>query len=841
MTTIPDLDSAGRDSLSPRPLSFKFLSRLLPVFLLLPLLVSTAGCQPKQSADDPPADPHGPTSINISSKVLHSNVKRLGMNLSGQSFYDSGQMLRDLTFRNPGFEGQIWQTILQCKFVNGDSCADNDEWSGWPADFAKGGTFEFFYGAAKGEAGTVAGNSIAASAAHQGVWVNFGRLAVHPQVGDFYIVRMKMPGNAAAGWRITAENGATVTTELHDISPNSPGKQAVRLEASGSQAQFAAVNGDLDSWEGRSFVQLKGTYTLSFRAKTLGGKPGFTAMVTRLSKGHGNITYLDKEARLTPQWQDFKFTFEGREDGSYNGPIAVTLGIRGGSALLDDASLVESAAPDNPTAFRNAVLNRLRELRPGLLRYMDNGTSFGSSIDNLIAPPFARQRAGYSEGPKEQLDIPIGIEEFLVLCQAVKADPWISLPAGMAAESMPHLIEFLSAPPSTPYGAKRAALGQSAPWSSVFSTIHLELGNETWNGGSFAGEGIPEPKAYATLVSSVFALAKTAPYYSASKYDLIMNGWFGVPWWNEQELSVKSYADTIDIAPYTFNLFNDASNTEAIFGPMFAEPEALDSRPTGLVAQQAKVAAKAGVKLAVYEVNLGTTQGKVSQEALDSAIPSVGAGISVAEHMLLMMRDNNVSAEALFCLPEYGNGFSNSDQPNAKQLSKLWGSVIDMGGATDRVRPTFLAEELANTAISDKMLEVTQAGSNPTWDQPESPNAKIKLSGAHQIQSFAFSDGSHASVVLFNLTRNASLPVLFSGSLTPHGKVKVSRLTSTNITDSNEDSEKVKITSGTFDNFDPHAPYPLPPFSMTVLTWDESSAHLAGGIRSHSAQIAAKP
>ncbi len=841
MTSLPESSRVCESPL--RPVASLF-SRILPVLILLPLLASTAGCQPKSAAPTQASNPNGPTSINISSKILRSNVKRLGMNMSGQSFYDSGLMLRDLTFRNPGFEGQIWQTILQCKFVNGDSCADNDEWSGWPVDFAKGGTFEFFYGAAKGEAGIVAGNTVAASAQHQGVWVNFGRLAVHPQVGDFYIVRMKMPGNAPAGWRISAENGATVTTEFHDISPNSPGKQAVRLEASANQAQFAAVTADLDTWEDHSFVQLKGTYTLSFRAKTLSGKNGFSAMVTRLSKRHGNITYLDKEARLTNQWQDFKFTFDGREDGGYNGPIAVTLGIRGGSALLDDASLVESAAPDNPTAFRNAVVDRLRELHPGILRYMDNGTSFGSSIDNLLAVPYARQRAGYSEGPKEQLDIPIGINEFLVLCQAVKADPWISLPAGMTAEGMRHLVEFLSGPASTPYGAKRAALGQSAPWSSVFSSIHLELGNETWNGGSFAGEGIPEPKAYATLVADVFAIAKTAPYYDANKYDLIMDGWFGVPWWNEQELSIRTHADTIDIAPYTFNLFNDASNTEAIFGPMFAEPEALDSRPTGLVAQQAKVAAKGGVKLAVYEVNLGTTQGNVDQRAIDSAIPSVGAGISVAEHMLLMMRDDNVSVQALFCLPEYVNGFSNSDKPNAKELSPLWGSVIDMGGETNRVRPTFLAEALANTAIDDKMLETTQSGSNPTWDQPESPNAKIKLAGAHQIQSFAFTDGTHASVVLFNLTRNASLPVVFSGAVTPHGTVKVGRLTSANITDSNEKYENVKTKNGTLENFDPNAPYSLPPFSMTVLTWDVSGTHFAATTSTraaHPAQLAAKP
>ena len=476
---------------------------------------------------------------------------------------------------------------------------------------------------------------------------------------------------------------------------------------------------------------------------------------------------------------------------------------------------------------------------------MDNGTSFGSSIDNLIAPPYARQRAGYSEGDKEQLNIPIGLHEFLVLCQAIKADPWISMPAGMTQPEMQHLIEYLAGPPSSPYGAKRTALGQASPWSGAFSVIHLELGNETWNAGSFPGEGIAEPKAYATRVGQIFGAARTARYYDSNKFDLIMDGWVEVPWWNEQELSVKNFADTLDVAPYTFNRFNDASNTEAIFGPMFAEPEAYDSRPSGLMAQQVKVAAKAGVKLAVYEVNLSATQGKVSQQALDQTLPSVGAGLAVAEHMLLMLRDNGVTTQALFCLPEYSNGFGTPDDPNAHEQVKLWGTVVDMGGETNRARPTFLAETLINSVIGDRMIATSQSGSDPTWDQPESTNGKIKLQGAHQIQSFAFTNGARTSLLLFNLSRNASLPVTFSGQVAPQGTVQVSRLTSKNITDSNESSQTVDTTHATLESFNAANPYLLPPFSLTVFTWDtynsSFTASRSGSTTNPSHSLAVKP
>jgi hypothetical protein len=795
----------------------------LGLAFLLPFLASAAGCQSHSSPSS--AAGSGPTKITIGSKIVRSDVKRFGMNISGQSYYDSGQMMRDLTFRNPGFEGEIWQTVLECKFVKGDSCADSDEWSWWPEDFAKGGTFEFFYGAAAGQTGTVSGNAVAASAAHQGVWVSFGKLSIHPQVGDFYILRMKHPGNPAAGWATDLKGGATVDAEFHDLSPNSPGKQALRINAS-APGQSASITSGFDTWENKSFVQLKGSYTLNFRAKSIGGIHELTASVTRLSMRYGTLTYFTRAVPLTSSWQDFKFSFKCKENGTFIGPVQVRFAVDSASVLFDDASLVEDGGPDNPTAFRSAMVDRLRELHPGILRYMDNGTSFGSTIDNLIAPAYGRERSGYGEGDKVKEDIPIGLHEFLVLCQTTKAEPWFNLPVGVTPAEMHNLMQYFGGAATTLYGAKRAALGQATPWTQVFPVIHLELGNETWNWGSFPGEGVPNPKAYAARVAAIFKATKADPGYIAaggtSKFDLIMDGWYANPWWNEQQLLNKTYADTIDIAPYIFDSFSDASSPEVIFGPMFAEPEARDSRPDGLVAKSAQIAAKNNIKLAVYEVNLGVLSGSAKQADLDAAIPSVGAGLAVADHMLLMLRDNGIVNQALFCLPEYANTFGSNTNP--KPLMPLWGSVVDMGGQTNRVRPTFLSEELANEAIQKNMLETTQSGSNPTWDQPETANGtlgdmKVILKNAHLIQSFAFSDGTHQSLVLFNLSRTTALPVMLAGTSAPHGKVNVSRLTSAQITDGNENAQKVAITRESLSAFDPAAPYSLPPFSMTVLSW----------------------
>ena len=101
---------------------------------------------------------------------------------------------------------------------------------------------------------------------------------------------------------------------------------------------------------------------------------------------------------LTNQWQDYSYTFNAAEDGTYVGTAALTFSIPGSQVYLDDVALTEPAAADNPTAFRNPVVDTLKTLQPGVLRFMDGGVDFASTTDNMIAVPFARLRAGYGEG-----------------------------------------------------------------------------------------------------------------------------------------------------------------------------------------------------------------------------------------------------------------------------------------------------------------------------------------------------------------------------------------------------------------------------------------------------------
>jgi len=767
---------------------------------------------PLTACQHPSAEPTPSiTTITIGPEVLHTGVKRLGINLGGQSFYDSGQMLRNLTFRNPGFEGETWQSILHCKSVTPTTCTDENQYAVWPAGFLDGAHYEFLSGPAKGSTGTVRASTAAAN--DHGVTVT---LANPPGAGDFILIRLDKPGNAQAGWWTSLNGGASLATEFKDLSPNTPGKQALRVDASGPN-QSVAISSYFDSFEGRSFVHLNGRFTLAFRSKLLTGKTSVSVKIERLDTKHGGNTFFTKVVPLTPEWRDYAFTFDALENSAAVGTVGLTFSFDHTSALLDDVSLTAAPAPDNPTAFRNEVVETLRDLHPGVLRYMDNGTNFGSSLDNLLAPPFARQRSGASTQLTVQDDIPIGLHEFLSLAKAVGAEPWFSMPPGFSPADAANLVEYLSGAPTTRYGAIRTTLGQRQPWTTVFSAIHLELGNEQWNARSFAGSTIADPTAYGQRAAQIFASIRGASGFAPGKFDLILGSWATVPWWTQQEISSSSGFDSVAVAPYLFNDFNDASSTEAIFGPMLSEPESIDSRPDGYMVQQSK-AAKAS-KLAVYEVNLGSMTGSaaVTQSDIDRSIPSMGAGLALADHMLLMLRDLGITTQCLFGLPEYVNNFT---APGPRRMIPLWGAVVDMGGATNLRRPQFVTEQLANEAILPTMLTTHVTGPAPTWNQPLSQNDKIKLDHAQLIQSFAFAEGSRHSLILLNLSRTESIPVTFAGPNKPSTTVEESRVTAANITDSNETTQLVSIHRQHIAAFDPNAPYRLPPFSLTVLRWD---------------------
>jgi alpha-L-arabinofuranosidase len=780
-------------------LSVKRHLRRFKSVILIPLTVASAAVYGQSPA---------PTNIQVSSAVQQPSVTRLGVNLGDQTYWDSGQMLKNLVFRNPGFEALHYRSIMKCSAVTANTCMDDNQYSGQRNNFWQGGTYQIISGNSAGVTGTVAGSVKAVGCYGCGQTIQFDQ-DINAAVGDYFVVSTAFTGDGDAGWWDSTSGGGTITTETTDISPNSPGKQAILLTASASGAS-AGVSQYFDTFNTKTFLQLNGAFQLTFRAKGVGGNNQLNVSLSRIL---ASLTYINKTITLTPNWQDYTLTFSASETGTSLGSVQLSLSAAGANVELDDVVLNQTDSdPTNTTAFRDDVVSTLKQLNPGVIRMMAAGAALGSDLPNQLQGPLARYRGGYSSTYSDEPDEAYGIHEFLQLCQAVNADPWITIPTATTPAEMTYFINYLTGNGSDPASALRIARGQSAPWTTVFNKIHIELGNETWN-GSFKGESISYP-AYPQMANTIFGVARSNAGYVASKFDLVIDGWASVPGYNQGILQTSTKHDSIDIAPYLLYSANDEPQA-TMFGALFAEPELWET--TGEVAQDLQVAAAAPVPTAVnvYETNLGTEVGNITQAELNALTPSVGAGIAHTDHMLQMMRIG-VKYQNTFALQQYNYRRGDSS------MATLWGIVYDMG-PTNRRRPQFLTQALANSVVGGNMIQTTQSGSNPTWNQPLSSDSVV-LNGAHYIQSFAFMNNGVSSVILFNLNQTTALPVTVSGTNAPYGNVTISQITSANITDNNETSNVVQTTTSTQGSFNSSTSLSLPPFSMTVVTGTPSAS-----------------
>jgi hypothetical protein len=364
------------------------------------------------------------TVINVDNTVLRPGVQRFGIGLAQHNYYDSNQMMKELLFRNPGFEGLLYQSVVRLGQGGTASSAIEDQaFTQWPSGFWAGASYEIIWssGNTKGRSGTIT-NSLAPNRANppndpsgsaQGTTYLFADSdAAHvPLDGDYMMLRKTEVGGTGGGaafasWSVSTGGGGMVTSETADLPPGTAGQQCARLDAAVS-GQQAGVTGQFDTLTG--FIRLNGQFRLAFKAKGVGGANRAFITVRR-----GSLTpYLSQTVQLTSEWADYSLPFSVSEDVSTSGTISVGLSATNQSAILiDDVSLRQTdSSATNPTEFRDDVVSTLEGLRPGILRYV-NWQQVGDSLANALSPLFGRKRTGYSVYATSENNMMPGLHEF---------------------------------------------------------------------------------------------------------------------------------------------------------------------------------------------------------------------------------------------------------------------------------------------------------------------------------------------------------------------------------------------------------------------------------------------
>ncbi|MCC6355695.1 MAG: hypothetical protein IT577_17535 [Verrucomicrobiae bacterium] len=762
------------------------------------------------------------TTITITTNVAVPDARRFGINLGQVNYYDSNQLMKELLYRNPGFEGQMWQSIVPVGSATATNAIEDGPYTAWPSGFWDGAGYEFIWGTAKGRTGTVV-RSTAPNRANppndpagstNGTTYLFDGMGPSAARGDYLLLRKRDTsgtngGSAFHGWNVSTNGGATAASELADLPAalNPASRQCARLTAT-APGQWVQLNGSFDTWNGVSFVQLNGTYRLIFSAKGAGGA---NQLLVQLRRG-GGAYWINQTLPLSGAWRSYTNTFTAAEGGTDVGSVNLQFApVNQSSVLLDDVSLRQVGGDaTNTSEFRDPVVATLRQLNPGFIRY-PAWQHLGDSLDNETTPAFARLRSGYSSYATAANGILLGLHEFLGLCETVGADPWFPTPLTYSTHEIANLMEYLGGPTNTTYGARRAALGHPSPWTEAFRRIHIEFGNEAWNPG-YRGAAMANSEAYGNRAGEIFSAAKSSPFYAATRFNFILGEQWVVPWRVRHAHDACPSHDSMAVAGYMASWIDSYATTEELFGSLFAEPEWWN-KPGGLMYQDYTnlLHSSRPVPIAVYEVNINVPSGGItnSQAALTAYTPSLGAGIAVAGHMLMALRELQARDQGLFNLGGY-------EAPAGTNHAYVWGVTRDMG-VTDRKRPGYLACQLANRALPGDLLETSHAGDDPVWSVTN--RNRVTWENAHCLQSHAFANGTNRSAIVFNFHRTTPLAVNFSGPGAPAGHLTWTLLTSTAITDNNESAVHIAPVTQVLSNFTAGGSLVLPPFSMSLLQW----------------------
>jgi hypothetical protein len=756
------------------------------------------------------------TRVTISNTVAAAGIDRPGINLGGLSSYGSQQLLKSLNYVNGGyFSGTYAGATYPCSLGGNNTTTT---WynnithpSGYPANFWVGASFV----AVNAATGTSYGaGQVTASTSNTGsTGITFTLLpalssACNPSQNDVLIVRLTAANTLLAPSQLlNVCPGASWNTS--DTSPSSSNTQRSLQMPSDCPLTFnidatLANRTNTDASLGTqqvNFINLNGSYHATFKAKCL--VEGCSA---NFSLGRvGSTTFIGSTTvspvfNTTPAvgWTTYDYPFTASETGVQGRTVTYSFTCKG-SCLLQDADVIEgSTLPGNTTAFRDAVVYELQKLHPGSIRYMDP-SQWCSDVSDEVATTGNRRWCGASSwlpGSNQAL----GYNDVLQLGDLLGTDVLISVGQLNQPSDWSMLIHWLS---TSGWTAKYAASGHK---------IYLEDGNETWNSGMGATLYYGNGMAYGYTLGPNMAAAKSAEGYDPNIIKLVGNSWvapnqgYGGFGWVHSVLTVakgtpNGLPDFVDVAPYTLNYLgnfdthgSNVAGTGAPFLDEWAEDANLDSvtSPTSnsqsMYLNQQYAKTNFGVGTLVYEVNQSTTAGiAATQSQLDQIGASVGTALAIAEHVLLMQRDAQVSGPIhAFTLAEPYTGYScKGDGCVAGAVMPLWGANLFMAtgpgqtpGSANTDRPLAIALGVINNAIGSNtnLVAVTQSGT-PTFKYPGGQKANgsptiLANPAVPYVNCFAYSNGQgNGTTICFNNNLNLPEFVTLAGPGAPTGNV----------------------------------------------------------------------
>ena len=617
-------------------------------------------------------------------------------------------------------------------------------------------------------------------------------------------------------WEFQGQNKGKGTVSLDDSAFAPEGGSTTSL-----RVQFNAAAAVGQNWYGgqKGWVQLSPNAKYVFRGWAKGDLPSLNIKAGR---------FAAKQITPSAGWTPFEieFTAPGAPLEGQNGrpPAIQRLEFEAGGAgtlWLDNLQVFEKGKTA-PFAVFPEHARRLAELKPSFVRVwpMQTNTAWATSLEGALRPPLAapnrliEQRVEPATG--------LNLHGQLQMCLDAGANPWIIVSTQYTPAEYATLMEFLGGPESTPGGKMRAQSGRVAPWTSAFSKILIEPGNETWNGmfapQNFAGR----PETYGAWAQMIFDGMSASPHFSDEKFDFVLNGWIadtGPRGFGARALANAPSSDYVGFAPYLGGwdvggqLADDA--TQNGFDWLMTHRH-LQEDALALGAKTARELSQNRAKPVapvLYESGPGYSlpgPGKPVDWNEERRGKSLGVALSYAEQLLLnTLRGYGPQLFFHYGEGEYWRSHTHDWRPHA-----TWQAMALLNGALgDALRVETLETPRADLPATTLVREIENRDGTKTRRERKlkaQPNVPL-------VQLYAFQKGGKTHLALLSLRAQGTTPVKIALPMAVNGTAKIQSLVGESAMASNIEAQNVNIVTSQRAVSGRELSLDLPPHTLQVI------------------------
>lgn len=804
------------------------------------IIVTIAAIKPASAAEEQDSV----TTIQITDQVLVENVERLGIHFGGDNYYDSA-ILKQRVADN--FEGGVHRLHV----IGPDAQPEaegifnfgHNERRPVPVEWI-GATAHVLCGPDIWETREIVDVQVKPNPGRnneESLFYVFNEPVTWPADARFKGVLLDKTDLTQGGHPWMEESGEerdgkrVTVLKINDRHCSIENTRVVTGDTPPEVGQYAAF--ELVGTSSRAFYQQRvqfhnaapfgGSWTVKLWAKALNGtEPQMTLAPT--------VAGTRETFQPEGEWKQytFKLVLDEVEAGTDANPLFnLEIAVEGGIALIDNLEAWKDSDlenPDNPTPFRDELLNTFRFLNAGSVRYLRNTKN---TLENSILPAienFSRNGEGH-RGTDD-----FGTHEFYAFCMEIQASPWATIPGTVLLEEMDLLMEYHGGPAGTKGGDLRIRLGQEKPWSEVFDQIHFQFGNEVM---TFFGTGFYGPDYWSALIER----CRQSPYWEEDKYVFHLN---------EQGCGITGLDehpafDRLTTAGYhIFGLYDDqieaAGDLKGFYDFVYASAWHLwmderNSRPWGVL----NGAKERGKEISIYEgLNYHTTFGSDDppMEQINKMMAGFAGGVSATHTGLILLKHWGARTMQNFSLSQEsfapGGAFG-----NLPGRIRGWGGVLRIGNEDERrYRPRFLAQHVANQVIGGDLIETVHSGADPKFSVtnrfgagygPSRNPEEMTIENIPRIHSYAFKDGDRRGLILVSMDPGEAqrLRINFEGGV-KGGKAKIWWVDADNLEATNEhdwapEEPQVTIESQEID-FSNGFSTLLPPGTIGAIEWEES-------------------